>query len=417
MGLDTGDFEGQLAGMNAAAKTAADGMKDQFEAIGKASLVLGGAITGAFTAAVYAAEEERQSIASLSTVMANAGTKNDDVSASLNNLIDAQVKTTNFSDNEQRAALEKLTLMTGDYGKAVAMLPEVLDLAAAGHMDATSAANLLGKAMEGNTALLVRQFPQLRDIAAAQTGLKDAMTAAGTAQKDLITAETAYATIQDKINGLLDSAVSAQRGLIHAQESQTDAVKALNDAQQKLLDMQRSVPASAKAVADATFNLEQAQVKLTTAQENYGTSQKKYLDLNNSGKATTAQLDAAMQNLTSTHNAVTVGLKGVSDAQGKLDTVQQGTTASAADLQRAQDAVDQAQRRVRDTGWSLTDAQAAVTKNATEQTVANGELTTASGNIATAQDKVATATDNVKTSEDALAATGDLMSRVLAAVK
>jgi hypothetical protein len=127
-----------------------------FKTAGIAVSAFGAAVTGALAYAVKAAVEEKEGIARLSVALGNVGVNYDSVKSSIEGVITAQAKKTNYSDNEQMDALQQLVLITGKYDLSLKALPTVLDLAAAKQMDASSAAVLMAKAMNGNTEALKR---------------------------------------------------------------------------------------------------------------------------------------------------------------------------------------------------------------------------------------------------------------------
>jgi len=82
----------------------------------------------------------------------------------------AMTKTTTYSDEQLAAALEKLMTFGLSYDDAMKALGTTLDFASAKHMDLETAATLVGKAMDGNTAILKRYGVDLatsKDAAAA----------------------------------------------------------------------------------------------------------------------------------------------------------------------------------------------------------------------------------------------------------
>ncbi len=96
---------------------------------------------------VKSAAEEQANIGRLSIALKNVGVSYDQVKDSLEGVISATQKKTGIADSEQRDVLGRLLLVTNDYNKALKLLPLTLDLAAAGQMDASTAATYLGKAM------------------------------------------------------------------------------------------------------------------------------------------------------------------------------------------------------------------------------------------------------------------------------
>ncbi len=113
---------------------------------GKIMVGFGGAVTATLGLAVKAGAEEQVNIARLSSLLKNVGVDYDNVKTSLEGVIRATQNKTGIADSEQRDTLGRLILVTNDYNKALSLLPLTLDLAAAGGMDAATAATYLGKA-------------------------------------------------------------------------------------------------------------------------------------------------------------------------------------------------------------------------------------------------------------------------------
>jgi len=144
----------------------------QLEELSTQAVVAGGAITAALGLMVNAAENTNVSEERLAITIRNAGGNYDDLKDSIDGVIEAQVRTTSYSKDEQINALQKLVFVTGDYNKALQLLPTALDLAAMGNMDLTQAATMLGKVDDGVVAQLKRFGIVLSDqaLAAAKAG-------------------------------------------------------------------------------------------------------------------------------------------------------------------------------------------------------------------------------------------------------
>ena len=131
----------QLEGMNGFVEN----NKKAFQTAGVAVTAFGASIVGSLTMAVKAAADEETGVQRLRTALNNVGVSYDNVKVSLEGVIAATQKKTGISDNEQRAALAQLVATTGDYDKALSLLPTALDLAAGKGMDYTSAAEVVGR--------------------------------------------------------------------------------------------------------------------------------------------------------------------------------------------------------------------------------------------------------------------------------
>lgn len=71
---------------------------------------------------------------------------------------------TQYGDTEQAEALQRIILLTGNYEKAVANLPLVLDIASTGFLSMNDAARTVAFAMEGNTMALTRIDPKIKEM-------------------------------------------------------------------------------------------------------------------------------------------------------------------------------------------------------------------------------------------------------------
>ena len=134
-----------------------------FKALGTMMTGVGAAITGSLAMMTKAAQDESINVAHLSQTLKNVGVEYDNVKDSLEAVILATQKKTGVADDAQRDILSRLVLVTNDYDKALSLLPTVLDLAAAGQMDATTAATYLGKAyleLEGGAEDVSVRFGQ-----------------------------------------------------------------------------------------------------------------------------------------------------------------------------------------------------------------------------------------------------------------
>ena len=164
LGVDDSELD---AGM----KKAVGDIKSQMKTAGVALTGFGLAITGALTMAVKSAAEEEAGIIKLTQALANVGVEYDSVKDSLEGVINATQQKTSIADDQQRAALQSLLEVTGDYNKALELLPLALDMAAAKGMDAASASQIIGRVAQGNTTILSRYGIQLREGATATEAL------------------------------------------------------------------------------------------------------------------------------------------------------------------------------------------------------------------------------------------------------
>jgi hypothetical protein len=164
-GMDTA--EKQLQGLEGYVEK----NKAGFKAMGAAMTGAGLAITAALTLSVKAAAEEEQGIIKLSKALENVGVDYNVVKKSLDSVISSTMKKTGIADDKQRASLQSLLEVTGDYNKALKLMPLALDLATAKGIDAASAAQIVGKVAQGNTGILARYGVVLKEGATATEAL------------------------------------------------------------------------------------------------------------------------------------------------------------------------------------------------------------------------------------------------------
>ncbi len=143
---DATELEKGLTNAEKQTEASSKKMQDSLKKVGIAMAASGAAITAAMGLMGKAAIDEEINIKRLATTINNSVTAYDKVKDSLEAVIAATQRKTGIADNEQRDILNRLILVTNDYSKAMELLPTVLDLAAAGEMDATTAATYLGKA-------------------------------------------------------------------------------------------------------------------------------------------------------------------------------------------------------------------------------------------------------------------------------
>lgn len=98
------------------------------------------------------------------------------------------------TEQTSQSALQVLITATGDVDKSMKNLNLVFDLAAAKGMDVQAAAMMIGRAMEGNTTLLQRAFPEFRVLS------KEYLEHATNAEK----AAAAIEFMQNKLAGASD---------------------------------------------------------------------------------------------------------------------------------------------------------------------------------------------------------------------
>ena len=141
-------------------KANADGAKKAFgslteqiaanrKKIGMGLTGIGAGITGLAALSIKAAQEEAIGISKLDQALKNVGTSYDSNKASIEEVISATQRKTNFGDEEQREVLTKLVTVLGDEEKALKALPAVLDASAASGKSAGTVAETMSKFLGG----------------------------------------------------------------------------------------------------------------------------------------------------------------------------------------------------------------------------------------------------------------------------
>lgn len=103
-----------------------------------------------------AAADEQVGIAQMATAVKNTGADWDTASAAIEEYLAMQTQRAALDDGEGREAISRLTSATGDYQKAMDLLPVAMDLAAAKGIDLQTATELVGKVANGNVGVLKR---------------------------------------------------------------------------------------------------------------------------------------------------------------------------------------------------------------------------------------------------------------------
>ena len=137
------------------AKQAIGGLTDTIarnrKKIGLALTGIGAGITGLAGLSIKAAQEEAIGISRLDQALKNVGASYDSNKDSIEAVISATQRKTNFGDEEQRDILTKLVTVIGDEEKALAALPAVLDASAASGKSAGAVSETMGKFLAGVT--------------------------------------------------------------------------------------------------------------------------------------------------------------------------------------------------------------------------------------------------------------------------
>jgi len=147
-----------------------------------------GAAIGAFSEiakglqwSVQEAGASEQAFKDLQVAVEKSGIAWDTVSNATREYLLNLQKVTVYSDEQVAGALQRLLTFGLDYDQAMKALKETVDLAAAKHLDLETAANLVGKAFQGNTSILKRygiDIQTTKEAAAAFNTVMDQLGAA-----------------------------------------------------------------------------------------------------------------------------------------------------------------------------------------------------------------------------------------------
>lgn len=138
-----------------------------FVAAGVAVAGLGAALLDAGKAAA----EEELGVQRLGAAVKATGADWDEASERIETYLEAETRRTALDDGEGRESLIRLTTTTGDYKKALELLPIAQDLAAAKGMNLSNASEIIGRVAEGNVTILTRYGITLEKGATAQEAL------------------------------------------------------------------------------------------------------------------------------------------------------------------------------------------------------------------------------------------------------
>jgi phage-related protein len=152
--------------------------------VGAVSAGLGEVIKG-LEASVKQASDTEKIFTDLGAAVDRSGTAWKSVREGTITALEAMQRTTVYSKDEMAAALQRLMTYGLSYEEAMKALGSSLDFAAAKHMDLESAATLVGKALDGNTAIMKRYGVDIATSKDQAKALDDAQKALATSLKDL----------------------------------------------------------------------------------------------------------------------------------------------------------------------------------------------------------------------------------------
>ena len=245
-----GGFGEALTGVDEALSTISEHGKE----IGQVMLGVGGTLVGVGLGLQAIGSKDKAAHQQLQAAVEATGRSYDDYEKQIESTIKAQEKFGHTADQTQDA-LRILTTATNDPAKALKLMGEASDLAAAKHENLSQAATDLGKVYNGNTKLL-KEFgivvqKQPNYLKAVQT----ATSQSEKANKNLATAQQHLADIEALDAGKKKLTTAEAIRLRDAQLKVRDATAVAVAAHQKLAAAQDAAKASAGKQTDAVDTL------------------------------------------------------------------------------------------------------------------------------------------------------------------
>ena len=146
-----------------------------FRRAGLALTGIGAGITGLLGLTIKSSQEQQIGVNRLNQSLKNVGTSYLAQKDAIEQVIEAQQRKTNFGDEAQRDALQKLVTIGGRWEGSLDALRITTDVAAGANIDLSAAALLVGKAIAGETSSLSR-YGILLEKGATQTEIMAALT-------------------------------------------------------------------------------------------------------------------------------------------------------------------------------------------------------------------------------------------------
>jgi hypothetical protein len=167
--LQTGlnQAQGKIKNFGKSAEGASEGLKkvkhgSEGAAEGLKKMLVAGAVVGFLYEASKAAAEDATSLAILKNQLHNATGATEKQTEAIDGQLEAMSNMSATKMPALRTAFSSLVRATGDSTKALKLQRLALDVAAGAHVPVSMASKALGKAINGNVALLVRLDPKLK---------------------------------------------------------------------------------------------------------------------------------------------------------------------------------------------------------------------------------------------------------------
>lgn len=196
--------------------------------VSSASLKAGAAITGAGLLLNKMGDDMGDAQDKLQAVIENSGKSFDDYSKQINSSV-KQMQHFGFGTTDTNEALAKLTARLGDPAKALENMGVVADVAKFKNISLAEAADLVGKAADGNAKVLKQFGITVNDVGKAQE-------IADKGAKDLADAQDKLSAATQKLSDLKAIQATKDKLSVQDQIALRNAQDAVSDAQKKAAD-------------------------------------------------------------------------------------------------------------------------------------------------------------------------------------
>jgi hypothetical protein len=337
---------------------------------------------------VSMAGEEQVGIARLGQAVKAAGANWQEAQVSIEAYLASEGKRIALDDGAGRESLSQLTAMTGDYKKAMDLLPIAADLARGKQMDLSTASMVVGRVASGNTEILKRYGIELEKGATASEALAELQSRyAGQAEAYASTWQGTQAQISTTVGNIKETIGGALLPTL------TDVGKALNDALNRP-DVRQSIEDIAAAIGNMATqvggvvklllqgDVEGALARITNPETARGLMEiAKAFNAIHEGIAKLKGDDSMGQIFTNMGGAATApqrmveGIGGVSSGLENLKTIMAGVKSGSVDMGQGMGAALAVMFGVGDAGTRAMQGIATATQNATTA-VGNYSMTT-----------------------------------------
>lgn len=213
---------------------------ESMHGMGPALTAGGAAIAGIGAALTAMGSKEKEAQNAIKAAIEGTGKSYDDYKDKIEEVVKQQENYA-FSAKETQNALATLTTATKDPEQALDKMGMVADLAASRHISLNAAAKLVGKAINGNTALFKQYGIQVKSITSANAALTKAQNGVEVSTEVLHEKQAGLAAAHQEVRTKALSGKSAQDLLTQASKDLAKATEDLAKKQQKLMVAQEGV--------------------------------------------------------------------------------------------------------------------------------------------------------------------------------